>query len=56
MSEPVVPEAPTVPEQSARLLALQERLARAMALADAMGPNDPDFDMKAFTDAMWDDQ
>ncbi|MEX6507988.1 type II toxin-antitoxin system VapB family antitoxin [Jiella sp. M17.18] len=33
---------------------LEDRLARSMALADAMGPNDPDFDMKAFADAMWD--
>jgi antitoxin VapB len=38
-----------------RALPLKERLARAQALADAMGPGDPDFDMKAFTDEMWDD-
>jgi antitoxin VapB len=34
---------------------LKDRLAEAMAIADAMGPTDPDFDMKKFTDEMWDD-
>ena len=34
---------------------IREKLAEAVALADAMGPSDPDFDMKAFTDEMWDD-
>lgn len=38
-----------------RALPLGERLARARALADAMGPGDPDFDMKSFTDEMWGD-
>lgn len=37
-----------------RALPLQERLAHAKALADAMGPGDPAFDMKIFTDKMWD--
>lgn len=32
-----------------------DRLARAKALADAMGPTSPDFDMKRFTDEMWGD-
>jgi antitoxin VapB len=32
---------------------LRERIAGAMVLADAMGPGDPTFDMKAFTDEMW---
>ena len=36
-----------------KMLPLRERLARAKALADAMGPSDPTFDMKAFTDEMW---
>lgn len=36
-----------------KMLPLRERLARAKALADAMGPSDPNFDMKAFTDEMW---
>lgn len=35
---------------------LRRRLAGAMAIADAMGPGDPDFDMKAFSDTMWDDK
>ena len=34
---------------------LRERLARSKALADAMGPSDPDFDMKRYTDEMWGD-
>lgn len=29
-----------------------KRLERAMALADAIGPSDPGFDMKTFTDEM----
>ena len=32
---------------------LMERLAPVLAEADAMGPTDPDFDMKRFTDEMW---
>ena len=32
---------------------LESRLARAKALADAMGPSAWDFDMKAYTDEMW---
>ena len=34
---------------------LIERIAPALAMADAMGPSDPNFDMKAFTDEMWGD-
>lgn len=34
---------------------LRERLARAKSLADAMGPSDPGFDMKSYTDALWGD-
>jgi antitoxin VapB len=32
-----------------------KRLLRAMALADAMGPSDPNFDTKRFMDEMWGD-
>ena len=32
---------------------LLERLEPVLEKADAMGPNDPDFDMKKFTDEMW---
>lgn len=32
---------------------LEQRIARSMALADAMGTGESDFDMKAFTDEMW---
>lgn len=32
---------------------LAERIARSMAMADAMGSGQSDFDMKAFTDEMW---
>jgi antitoxin VapB len=39
-----------------RNLPLRERLARAKALADAAGPSDPTFDMKKFTDEMWDEK
>ena len=30
-----------------------DRNAHVLALADALGPTDPDFDGKAFFDAMW---
>ena len=33
----------------------RERNAKVMAMADALGPSDPDFDFKAFTDEMWGD-
>jgi len=39
--------------QVRRTLPLTDRLARSKALADAMGPGAPDFDMKAHTDEMW---
>ncbi len=32
---------------------LEERIAKSMALADTMGAGESDFDMKAFTDEMW---
>jgi antitoxin VapB len=32
---------------------LGERIAKSMAIADAMGSGRSDFDMKAFTDEMW---
>lgn len=32
---------------------LRERIAPSLALADAMGEGNSDFDMKAFTDEMW---
>ncbi|WP_018897448.1 type II toxin-antitoxin system VapB family antitoxin [Rhizobium sp. 2MFCol3.1] len=34
---------------------IEVRLAKAKAIADAMGKGDPDFDMKRFTDEMWGD-
>ncbi len=39
--------------QARRAAPLEDRLARAKALADAIGPSDPGFDMKAYTDEMW---
>jgi antitoxin VapB len=33
----------------------EERLARARAMADALGPSNPEFDQKAFIDELWDD-
>ena len=32
---------------------IEDRLAEVMAMADAMGPGDPNFDMKAYMDEMW---
>lgn len=34
---------------------LRARIAKSQALADAMGRGESDFDMKAFSDAMWDE-
>jgi antitoxin VapB len=34
---------------------LRQRIARSQALAAAMGEPDPDFDLKAFSDEMWDE-
>jgi hypothetical protein len=34
---------------------LKDRLERAKGIADAMAPRDTAFDMKAFTDGMWDE-
>lgn len=42
--------------EARRALPLRARLERAKALADAMGPGDPEFDMKAYTDEMWGDR
>lgn len=33
---------------------LRERVAKAQAMAGALGTSDPNFDMKTFTDEMWD--
>ncbi|HXE26830.1 MAG TPA: type II toxin-antitoxin system VapB family antitoxin [Roseiarcus sp.] len=41
--------------EARRAAPLEDRLARAKVLADAMGPSDPRFDMKAYTDEMWGD-
>jgi antitoxin VapB len=38
--------------QARRTVPVSERLARSKALADAVGPSDPVFDMKAYTDNM----
>ncbi|BBK33849.1 antitoxin VapB [Stella humosa] len=40
-------------ERARRASPIGDRLARSKALADAMGPSDPTFDMKAYTDEMW---
>lgn len=32
---------------------VKDRFAKSMAMADAMGPGDPNFDMKAYMDEMW---
>ena len=41
--------------EARRVLPLKDRLARSKALADALGPSDPAFNMKAYTDKMWGD-
>jgi antitoxin VapB len=39
--------------EARRALPLKDRLARSKALADALGPSGPAFDMKSYTDEMW---
>jgi len=41
--------------QARRAAPLEDRLARAKELADAIGPSELSFDMKAYTDEMWAD-
>lgn len=41
--------------EARRAMPLRDRLARSKTLADAMGPSDPRFDMKVYTDGMWGD-
>lgn len=41
--------------EARRAQPLRGRLDRAIALADAMGPGHPNFDMKAYMDEMWGD-
>lgn len=40
-------------ERERNKLPPSSRLARSVAMAAAMGPVDPDFDMKKFSDEMW---
>lgn len=41
-------------EAEAKRKPLLERLEPILKRADDLGPGDPDFDMKKFTDEMWD--
>ncbi len=40
-------------ERRMDVASLQEKLAHAKLLAKAMGPSDPGFDQKKFSDEMW---
>jgi antitoxin VapB len=40
-------------ERTLARLPLRERLAAVIAKARLLGPGDPDFDMKAYSDEMW---
>ena len=40
-------------ECAARQTPLRERLQTAWRIVDALGPAEPDFDMKRFTDELW---
>jgi antitoxin VapB len=40
-------------QRSREKLPLRDRLAGAIAKARALGPRDAEFDMKSFTDEMW---
>ncbi|MCE7027982.1 type II toxin-antitoxin system VapB family antitoxin [Jiella avicenniae] len=40
-------------ERLQRQRSFEERNAEVMAMADALGETDPQFDLKSFSDAMW---
>ncbi|MBB4230729.1 MULTISPECIES: type II toxin-antitoxin system VapB family antitoxin [Rhizobium] len=42
-------------ERTRKSMPIRERLARARAKAQEIGPGDPNFDMKKYTDEMWGD-
>jgi antitoxin VapB len=43
-------------ERATAQMTFDERNAEVMAMADALGTTDPAFDMKAYSDEMWDDR
>ncbi|KQY14049.1 type II toxin-antitoxin system VapB family antitoxin [Rhizobium sp. Root482] len=42
-------------ERTRQAMPLRKRVAKAQAMAAAMGSPDPDFSLKAYTDEMWDE-
>ncbi|WJH40474.1 type II toxin-antitoxin system VapB family antitoxin [Aliirhizobium terrae] len=42
-------------ERTRARVPMRDRLAKARAMADAIGPSNPKFDQKAFSDELWDD-
>jgi antitoxin VapB len=42
-------------ERATARMGFDQRNADVLAMADALGRTNPDFDMKAFTDEMWGD-
>ncbi len=40
-------------ERSQTIIPMRDRIKRAQYLADSLGPTNPDFDMKSYTDEMW---
>ena len=44
-----------LPEGARAKVLFEERLTRARAMANALGPSNPKFDQKAFIDELWDD-
>ena len=54
-----VPETPKVPRSEVANTdgaKLAERIKPLQSRVAALGPVDPDFDMKAFTDELWDEE
>ena len=43
-------------ERGSAQMSFEERNAKVMAMADALGASDPAFDMKAYADEMWGDE
>ncbi|MCJ9674482.1 MULTISPECIES: hypothetical protein [unclassified Neorhizobium] len=46
---------PSPPERVGEKASVENRLAEACAMANTLGPSNPDFDQKAFLDELWDD-
>tara|TARA_R110002049_G_scaffold164956_3_gene330979 strand:+ start:6317 stop:6493 length:177 start_codon:yes stop_codon:yes gene_type:complete len=55
MTEPETPNAPRSEVGNTDVEKRADRIRRLQSRVAALGPVDPDFDMKVFTDELWDE-